>query len=144
MPLAAFLVLFDLVIDNPTHPETATNIAILDVGSGHFSRIEYASQGTLPGSIISEFAHIARAYVREHAEPERERTRPDSAQQLETYSSQPQLEDLSEAASDAYSNDWNFQGGEGGLGSGMDIMDLFGSYIPNWDEDWMNGINTTM
>ncbi|KAL9942639.1 hypothetical protein ACHAQF_009088 [Verticillium nonalfalfae] len=33
------------------------------MAGGHFSRIEYRSQGYLPGSLISEFAHIAREYV---------------------------------------------------------------------------------
>ncbi|KAJ0331194.1 hypothetical protein COL5a_002727 [Colletotrichum fioriniae] len=38
--------------------------------AGHFSRIEYASGGTVPGSLIAEFAKIARDYVNEiqHAE----------------------------------------------------------------------------
>ena len=67
VPLAGLLVLFDLVIDNPTHPETTSNLALLDIGSGHFSRLEYSSQGTLPGSIASEFAHIARRYVQERS-----------------------------------------------------------------------------
>ncbi|GKT92068.1 C6 zinc finger protein [Colletotrichum tofieldiae] len=31
--------------------------------AGHFSRIEYASSGAVPGSLISEFAKIARDYV---------------------------------------------------------------------------------
>jgi hypothetical protein len=35
----------------------------MDIASGHFSRIEYASNGSLPGSLISEFTHIAREYV---------------------------------------------------------------------------------
>ena len=63
VPLAALFVLFDLIVDNPTHPETTATPALLDVGTGHFSGLEYASQGTLPGSIISEFTQIARAYV---------------------------------------------------------------------------------
>lgn len=33
------------------------------MGGGHFSRLEYASGGGLPGSLIGEFAHIAREYV---------------------------------------------------------------------------------
>ncbi|KAF2493354.1 hypothetical protein BU16DRAFT_528662 [Lophium mytilinum] len=65
VPLSGLFVLFDLVIHNPTHPETSTNLALLDVASGHFSRVEYASGGTLPGSLVSEFAHIAREYVRD-------------------------------------------------------------------------------
>lgn len=78
MPISALFILFDLVIHNPTHPETNNNLALLDVASGHFSRIEYASRGTLPGSLVSEFAHIAREFVRDaHAEElngNRERT----------------------------------------------------------------------
>ncbi|KAJ4289886.1 hypothetical protein N0V90_011219 [Kalmusia sp. IMI 367209] len=72
VPLAAFFVLFDLVVDNPTHPDTSSNLALLDVGSGHFSRIEYASQGVLPGSILADFAHIARSYsiVEQHPYPQ--------------------------------------------------------------------------
>ncbi|KAL1961697.1 hypothetical protein VTN77DRAFT_1301 [Rasamsonia byssochlamydoides] len=65
MPLSALFIIFDLVVHNPTHPETNNNLALLDVASGHFSRLEYASRGTLPGSLVAEFAHIARQYVRD-------------------------------------------------------------------------------
>ncbi|KAI9834090.1 MAG: hypothetical protein M1819_003375 [Sarea resinae] len=65
MPLSALFILFDLVVHNPTHPETNNNLALLDVASGHFSRLEYASSGSLPGSLVAEFAHIARQYVRD-------------------------------------------------------------------------------
>lgn len=57
------MILFDLVIDNPNHSETSLNLALLDIASGHFSRIEYSSNGALPGGLISEFAHLARQYV---------------------------------------------------------------------------------
>lgn len=56
-------VLFDIVIHDPRQPDTASNLALLDMVAGHFSRIEYASGGTLPGSLIAEFAKIARDYV---------------------------------------------------------------------------------
>lgn len=65
MPISALFIIFDLVVHNPTHPETNNNLALLDVASGHFSRLEYASRGTLPGSLVAEFAHIARQYVRD-------------------------------------------------------------------------------
>lgn len=65
MPISALFILFDLVIHNPTHPQTNNNLALLDVASGHFGRIEYATSGTLPGSLVSEFAHIARDFVRD-------------------------------------------------------------------------------
>ncbi|KAI1475620.1 hypothetical protein F4774DRAFT_396177 [Daldinia eschscholtzii] len=63
IPIVSLFVLFDLVVTNPKHAETATNLALLDMGGGHFSRLEYASGGSLPGSLIGEFAHIAREYV---------------------------------------------------------------------------------
>ncbi|EGY13986.1 uncharacterized protein VDAG_00668 [Verticillium dahliae VdLs.17] len=47
----------------PLHVNTPSHLALLDMAGGHFSRIEYRSQGYLPGSLISEFAHIARDYV---------------------------------------------------------------------------------
>jgi hypothetical protein len=63
IPIMSLFVLFDMVINNPYHPETSINLALLDIAGGHFSRIEYASGGSLPGSLIAEFAHIARDYV---------------------------------------------------------------------------------
>jgi hypothetical protein len=63
--MSALFILFDLVVHNPTHPETNNNLALLDVASGHFGRLEYISGGILPGSLVSEFAHIAREYVRD-------------------------------------------------------------------------------
>jgi hypothetical protein len=61
--MASLLVIFDVVISYPKHPETSTNLALLDVGGGHFSRIEYASAGWLPGSLLTQFSQIAREYV---------------------------------------------------------------------------------
>ncbi|KAL1882851.1 hypothetical protein Daus18300_000489 [Diaporthe australafricana] len=63
IPMASLLVVFDVVISYPKHPETNTNLALLDVGGGHFSRIEYASAGWLPGSLLTQFSQIAREYV---------------------------------------------------------------------------------
>ncbi|KXH59199.1 C6 zinc finger protein [Colletotrichum salicis] len=65
IPITALFVLFDLVIHDPRQPDTGTNLALLDMVAGHFSRIEYASGGTVPGSLIAEFAKIARDYVNE-------------------------------------------------------------------------------
>jgi hypothetical protein len=55
-------ILFDFVVHNPSHPETNTNLALLDVAAGHFSKLEYASDGSVPGSLFSEFARIARQF----------------------------------------------------------------------------------
>lgn len=65
MPLSALFVLFDFVIHNPIHHETKSNLALLDVATGYFSRLEYATEGSLPSSILAEFSHIARQFVYE-------------------------------------------------------------------------------
>ncbi|KAJ4982756.1 hypothetical protein SVAN01_11761 [Stagonosporopsis vannaccii] len=139
-PLAAFLVLFDLVIDNPTHPETAANLAILDVGSGHFSGLEYASQGTLPGSIISELTQIARAYVR---------GRTNTSTAGSTTSPERPISDMRPLETDTsdylpasgvfadlqlFPSGWDMQGDNEGL-LGTNMLDLFGTYVPLWGED---------
>ena len=59
------MILFDLVVHNANHPETGLSLALLDIAGGHFSRLEYASNGALPGSLVAEFAHLARQYVSE-------------------------------------------------------------------------------
>lgn len=61
--MASLLVVFDVVISYPKHSDTNTNLALLDVGGGHFSRIEYASAGWLPGSLLTQFSQIAREFV---------------------------------------------------------------------------------
>ncbi|GKZ27851.1 hypothetical protein AbraCBS73388_005891, partial [Aspergillus brasiliensis] len=66
LPLAALFILFDFVIHNPLHPETRKNLSLLDVAAGHFSLLEYESGGFLPASLLTEFAHIARQYVRDY------------------------------------------------------------------------------
>lgn len=63
VPVIALFTLFELVIFNPKHPETRGNLALLDVAGGYFSRLEYASNVSLPSSLVSEFAYIAREYV---------------------------------------------------------------------------------
>lgn len=70
MPVIALFTLFELVIFNPRHNETRGNLALLDVAAGFFSHLEYASNGSLPSSLVSEFAYIAREYVNNHHKPE--------------------------------------------------------------------------
>lgn len=63
MPLSALFILFDFVIHNPNHPDTQSNITLLNIVSGHFNFLEHASHGALPGSHLSRFAHIAQEYI---------------------------------------------------------------------------------
>ncbi|KFZ19196.1 hypothetical protein V502_03788 [Pseudogymnoascus sp. VKM F-4520 (FW-2644)] len=63
MPLSALLILFDFIVHNPRHSETSSNLILLDVVSGYFSHLELASNGSLAGSHLTEFAHIARQFI---------------------------------------------------------------------------------
>lgn len=138
--------LFDLVIDNPTHPETAANLALLDVGSGHFSGLEYASQGTLPGSLASEFTQIARAYVREKCGLEINNTTnvsiPPTEKALlsigmpETIPCEVSSDYTSYTDLQPFPLGWNLRSGDGTI-PGTDMFGLFGPYFPLWDDDGM-------
>lgn len=69
MPLSALFILFEFIVQNPSHQDTRANLTILDSASGHFSQLEHVSAGALPGNHLSEFAHIARRYVQELPPP---------------------------------------------------------------------------
>ncbi|CAN9323213.1 unnamed protein product [Alternaria alternata] len=119
------------------------NLALLDVGCGHFSGLEYASQGTLPGSIASEFTQIARTYVRAQNDSEKN-SRPKSSPMYaggvapieglqettvaEVSSAFPSYADLQ-----PFPLGWNLRN-DGGTMLDGESLDLFGSYYPLWDE----------
>lgn len=65
MPLSALFVLFDFVVHNPYHPESSTNLTFLDVVGAYFTRLEYSTGGSLPSSLVAEFALIARQFIRD-------------------------------------------------------------------------------
>lgn len=60
-------ILFDMVVQDPFHPETETNLALLDSLAGYFSRFDYAAEGSIPCGLFSGFAHIANQFVREQS-----------------------------------------------------------------------------
>jgi hypothetical protein len=62
LPVSAVFILFDLVIHNPRHPESQTNLLFLETAAGYFSLVDIASNNALPGSLMAEFPHIARQY----------------------------------------------------------------------------------
>ncbi|PVH71762.1 hypothetical protein DL98DRAFT_434576, partial [Cadophora sp. DSE1049] len=62
LPLVATFILFEFVVHNPTHIETARNLSFLDVSAGYFSRADLISGGDMHGE-ISQFSHIARSHV---------------------------------------------------------------------------------
>lgn len=65
MPLSALFVLFDFVVHNPYHPESSINLTFLDVVGAYFTRLEYSTGGSLPSSLVAEFALIARQFIRD-------------------------------------------------------------------------------
>ncbi|GKZ30704.1 hypothetical protein AbraIFM66950_009998 [Aspergillus brasiliensis] len=65
VPISALFVIFDFVIHNPFHKETATNISFLDIAAGYFSRWEVSNKDSVPASSAAEFSHIARQFVRD-------------------------------------------------------------------------------
>ncbi|KAJ5477402.1 hypothetical protein N7539_007546 [Penicillium diatomitis] len=81
LPLAALFILFDFIVHNPTHPETRDNLSLLDVVAGHFSLLDYKSGGFLPASLLTEFAQIARQYVRDFASTSTQEPPPPPPQQ---------------------------------------------------------------
>ncbi|OAX81013.1 hypothetical protein ACJ72_04649 [Emergomyces africanus] len=62
LPVSATFILFDLIIHNPFHRESRTNLSLLDSAAGYFALMGIASGNALPGSIMPEFTHIAREY----------------------------------------------------------------------------------
>ncbi|KAJ5600449.1 hypothetical protein N7450_001516 [Penicillium hetheringtonii] len=87
LPLSCLIIIFDLVVHNPEHPETALSLALLDIAGDHFSRLEFASKGTLPGSLLAKFARLARQYVVN----QRQRKRQINQENLSTLSMQLEL-----------------------------------------------------
>ncbi|EXJ56385.1 uncharacterized protein A1O5_12652, partial [Cladophialophora psammophila CBS 110553] len=65
MPLVAMFILFDFVVQNPSHHETRTNISYLDIVAAHFARLDLASQGAIRGLTVAEFAAVAKQFVNE-------------------------------------------------------------------------------
>lgn len=94
------MILFDIVVHNPEHPETTLSLALLDIAGGHFSRIEFASRGTLPGSLLAQFAHLARQYVVD----QRHRKRRGSNITLRLPKGQPESQDAVQRMPTEFSN----------------------------------------
>ncbi|GFF53867.1 hypothetical protein IFM51744_08216 [Aspergillus udagawae] len=65
VPMSASFILFDFIVHNPTHPDTKRNLPLLSIAAGYFCHLEYASGGTLPTSLLSGMASIARDFIRD-------------------------------------------------------------------------------
>ncbi|KAH6688978.1 hypothetical protein F5X68DRAFT_254799 [Plectosphaerella plurivora] len=157
IPITALFVLFDMVIQDGgvrTH-ETQTNLALLDMAAGHFSRIEYASGGTLPGSLIAEFAHVARDYINGKPRdglPIETETRADPADDPLTTLPPEQAVSLASVDQATTTANWSFMPQPeamptldnglqmtGEYGVGTDVMDLFNYFVPDLDPMFYDG-----
>ncbi|EXA30695.1 hypothetical protein FOVG_17960 [Fusarium oxysporum f. sp. pisi HDV247] len=67
MPQTALLLLFDFVIEHPLHPETRQNLSYLQMVASYFTRLQYATENDVYGTIPTEFLQIAAKFVEDMA-----------------------------------------------------------------------------
>ncbi|KAL2867584.1 fungal specific transcription factor domain-containing protein [Aspergillus lucknowensis] len=65
-PLSASFILFDFIVHHPAHPDTTRNLSLLSTVGAYFCHLDYISGGTIPISLLSDMASIARDYVRDN------------------------------------------------------------------------------
>lgn len=160
MPLSALFILFDFVVHNPSHPETQSNLSLLGIAAGYFYRLEYASGGSLPSSLLSDFAHIAWQYVQ--ASESQPKVNTAGAEDLDQSSRQSAIANLDqqsapESVSVFNSNDESLVGlasidsltypvedmsfpRPGDLLDGVDVMDFFDNIMMDYRKptDWVD------
>ncbi|KAG7126273.1 ABC-transporter-regulating transcription factor like protein [Verticillium longisporum] len=167
IPIIGLFVVFDFVIHSPLHVDTPSHLALLDMAGGHFSRIEYRSQGYLPGSLISEFAHIAREYVndahqKQEARATQAQTLPEIVNVPQSQQGAAQVQAMANApnigAKESISSDMDnvasaelpdfsmaFNGFPDYTPSnatmGTDVMGIFNYYLPEMDPMFSQGLD---
>ncbi|KIW31163.1 uncharacterized protein PV07_02832 [Cladophialophora immunda] len=65
-PIYAFINLFIHILQNPDLPTVPTDLALLEVGAGHFARLEFATESEVPIVFAKEVAALARQAVKNH------------------------------------------------------------------------------
>ncbi|KAF6840027.1 fungal specific transcription factor domain containing protein [Colletotrichum musicola] len=169
IPMAGFFVIFDLVIHNPLEPQTASNLALLDLVVRHTSRLEQMSNGKIPGSLIGEFTQIARAYVNQVSGRSpggtSEAVTPQSVPGMsQGFFSQPHwslphdgMQDMSamDVAGDFSDMNLAAESGQAGFPGpmdieglpmapntvmGTDVMNLFGCWVPDFEPQFYHGL----
>ncbi|KAF6785941.1 fungal specific transcription factor domain containing protein, partial [Colletotrichum sojae] len=169
IPMAGFFVIFDLVIHNPLEPQTASNLALLDLVVRHTSRLEQMSNGKIPGSLIGEFTQIARAYVNQVSGRSpggtSEAVTPQSVPGVsQGFFSQPHwslphdgMQDMSAMDVAGDFSDMSLAGESGQVGfpgpmdiegipmppntvMGTDVMNLFGCWVPDFEPQFYHGL----
>ncbi|KAG5754938.1 hypothetical protein H9Q70_002439 [Fusarium xylarioides] len=63
MPQAALFVLFDFIIENPSHSETRKNLSYMQIATSYFMRLQYATGNMVFGTILTQFLEIATKFL---------------------------------------------------------------------------------
>lgn len=66
MPMTALFILFDFIIHITAHVDAGSSLVLVESATGYFSALEYTIGGYLPGSMLMQFASIARGF---HSSP---------------------------------------------------------------------------
>ena len=74
MPQSASFLLFDFVIEHPSHPETKKNLSYMQIVVSYFMRLQYATENSAYGTIPTEFFQIAANFVEDMAVSEASET----------------------------------------------------------------------
>lgn len=86
MPMVAVFILFELVIHNPGHSETTTNLTYLDLAAGYFARMQMTQGADRDISIsMTQLIRLARDFAQLACETGRHAE--DLEQQVEPISS---------------------------------------------------------
>lgn len=62
MPITALFILFDFIIYIPVYVDTSSSLVLVKSATGYFSALEYTTGGYLLGSMLMQFASIARGF----------------------------------------------------------------------------------
>ncbi len=60
----ALINLFIHILQNPDLPTVQSDLALMDIGAGHFARLEFATDSEVPITFAKEIAALARAAVK--------------------------------------------------------------------------------
>src|SRR5690348_2448211 len=56
----ALINLFIYILQNPRHPRVQSDLALMDVGAGHFARLQVATDSEISVDFVKEMAALAR------------------------------------------------------------------------------------
>jgi len=60
----AIINLFIFILQNPDHSRVRSDLALMDIGAGHFARLEFATDSEISIPFVKEMAALARDAIR--------------------------------------------------------------------------------